>query len=232
MSSTSLKKVTHLIFDLDGTLINTQHLYERAMNNAVGLFRKECSPELHIKTATMNVQDACKMIVGELNITSTTEEFMKKYFAEAQKIVGDNQLQPGAEKLIRHLKHFNIPFAVATTSDEKLFAIKSKKHQEFFKLFDHVVYGNDPGITKTKPSPDIYLVAAKKFAEKPSPSQCLVFEDTPNGVDAALAAGMQVALIPAKHVTLQQTQNATVILRNIAEIDLKAFGLPPLARDV
>lgn len=95
-------------------------------------------------------------------------------------------------------------------------------------MFDHVVCGSsDWAVKKGKPAPDVFLVCAGRFAGNPPVSKCLVFEDSINGVRAALAAEMQVIMIPNEDVPYDEWKLATLRLDNFNCMNFGLFGLPP-----
>ncbi len=85
--------------------------------------------------------------------------------------------------------------AVATSSTRSKFALKTQGHSELFKSFQSITCGDDAGIVKGKPAPDLFLEARRKLGSPPS-ENCLVFEDALNGIEAARNAGMPVIWIP------------------------------------
>lgn len=77
----------------------------------------------------------------------------------------------GAERLLKHLHDTNVPFALATSSSKEIAEIKMANHAAFFDLFHHKVMGStDPDVKVGKPAPDIFLVAAQRFPDKPDPA--------------------------------------------------------------
>lgn len=66
---------------------------------------------------------------------------------------------------------------MATSSGQQSFEVKTKRHQSLFDMFHHIVVGSsDPEVKNGKPAPDIFLVCASRFPEKPSPDQVGFYE--------------------------------------------------------
>jgi len=134
----------------------------------------------------------------------------------------------GAERLLRHLHANKVPFCLATSSGADMVELKSNQHRELFSLFNHKVCGStDKEVANGKPAPDIFLVAASRFAVPPKASDCLVFEDSPNGVTAGNSAGMQVVMVPDPRLSQEKTSHATQVLGSLADFKPELFGLPP-----
>jgi pseudouridine-5'-monophosphatase len=96
------------------------------------------------------------------------------------------------------------------------------------KLFDYIVLGDDPAVQKGKPAPDIFIIAAKRM--RAEPDQCLVFEDSPSGVQAACAAGMSLVAVPAVRMDRKNFADANQILRSLTEFEPEQWGLPSFTK--
>ncbi|CAH9098649.1 unnamed protein product [Cuscuta epithymum] len=80
-----------------------------------------------------------------------------------QNLFPTSELMSSASRLILHLHEKGIPISVATGSHKRHFQLKTKQHDELFSLMHHIVVGDDPEVKQGKPSPDIFLTAAKNL---------------------------------------------------------------------
>ncbi|KAJ8918909.1 hypothetical protein NQ315_016811 [Exocentrus adspersus] len=222
------KKVTHVIFDMDGLLIESESVYDKIINDIAAMFGREYTKEVRLKILGTPEKDTARIAVTELKLPLSPEEFLKIYKEKVNKELQNPVLMPGAKELVKHFYKNEIPIAVATSSSQDSMELKTQHHQDLFKLFHHIVCGStDPEVKNGKPAPDIFLVCAARFPDKPHPSQCLVLEDAPNGVRGAIAAGMQAVMVPSPDVGEELRKPATLVLESLNDFKPELFGLPP-----
>ncbi|EDW03756.1 GH10332 [Drosophila grimshawi] len=220
-------KVTHCIFDNDGTLMDTERLYTQAVQNLLTPYGKIYSPELKMRCMGMSSHLASQLVVNELKLPLKPEEYLVKFDAEVHRLMCNVELLPGVKELLLHLFEHRVDMAVATSASRKTFNLKARNHCDLLAAFRHFVCGDDPELKRGKPEPDIFLLAASRFKPAPRPECCLVFEDSPLGMRGGIAAGMQVVMIPDDIVPPELTKEATLVLRSMAEFEPELFGLPP-----
>ncbi|XP_074033546.1 probable pseudouridine-5'-phosphatase [Leptinotarsa decemlineata] len=221
------KKVTHVIFDMDGLLIDSESIYDEIISEILAQFGKEYTDDCKLKVLGTTQIDTAKIVLKESQIPLTLEEFLKQFRKATQIALQNPVMMPGARELVKHLYKNEIPIAVATSSSQELMELKTKPHQDVFKLFHHIVCGStDKEVKNGKPAPDIFLICASRFPENPDPANCLVFEDAPNGVKGASRAGMQSVMVPAPYIPQELRKNATVVLDSLKEFKPELFGLP------
>lgn len=223
------KKVTHCLFDMDGLLLNTEALYTKITQQILDELGSGQKYTGDFKVTLMGGQsyEVAGSIIEHFKLSVSVEDYVVRQRQLALESMPKSDLLPGVERLLRHLHAKKVPMALATSSSKDMYDLKTKKHTELFDLFDHKVYGSsDDEVVQGKPAPDIFIVAARRFPDKPNPSQCLVFEDAPNGVRAALAANCQVVMVPEDYVTCEMRKEATLALDSLAHFKPEVFGLP------
>ncbi|KAI0563751.1 HAD-like hydrolase family protein [Gracilaria domingensis] len=140
------------------------------------------------------------------------------------------QIMPGVEDIVRHLKQCGVKMAIATSSPRDLLIAKQTGKEWFFDLFDAIVCGDD--VTAGKPDPEIFFKAAAAIQEHPS--NCVVFEDAPAGLQAARLAAMKTVALPNSHVDIKLYQDQdplyTVPTACLLDFDISLLGFPPLPK--
>jgi len=227
-STAGFKTVTHCVFDMDGLLLDTEKIYEKIIQDLAKAYNRPYPWNIRMKILGTSERRTCEIAVEELGLPCSVDKFHDEYKDSCVEHLENVYLLKGAERLIKHLKNHNVPICVATSSSKESVDAKVTNHRELFELFHHKVMGSsDSEVKDGKPAPDIFLVAAKRFADNPNPQDCLVFEDAPNGCKAAKAAGMQVVMVPDSHVTEKQKEDATLVLNSLLDFKPEDFGLPP-----
>lgn len=218
------RRPTHVIFDLDGVLLDTEPLYTRATQAIVGEFGKVFDWSVKGDMIGRSALDGARHLIASLDIPLTPEEYLRRRKPLLDELFAGAEPIAGAPELVEELHRLSIPLAVATSSDTRQYRLKTGRHA-WFSRFGHVVCGDDPRIEKLKPAPDIFLVAADVLAARPE--DCLVFEDSLAGVTAARAAGMQVVAVPDPNMDASRYTEAHLVLKSYAELSLADVGLGP-----
>lgn len=229
---------------MDGLLINTEDMYTEVTNEVLAEHGKGPLPwSVKIELQGRPGPDAAKKFLEWSQLPYTPEELFTITSKKQAEKWHKTQFLPGALDLLKHLKEYNIPMALATSSHKQNFHLKTDHLQYGFELFgDHIVVGDDPRIPKGrgKPHPDIWLVALESLnserrqqgLEEIKPEECLVFEDGVPGVTAGRAAGAHVIWIPdprALEVLNGKEKeiigNQGEILESLEQLDKPKYGL-------
>lgn len=179
--------VKGIIFDLDGTLVDSMPLHLEAYNFAVAPYGISYTQEVFQSRAGMPTIATFERIAEDHGIADMDIELA---CARKREFFGQNLekitlIEPVADVMRR--SHGNIPMAIGTGSYRKTV----DKVVNLFGLLDyigHVVTADD--VTRHKPEPETFLKCAQLLGI--APADCVVYEDGDPGVQAAIAAGMQV----------------------------------------
>lgn len=226
-STSAFQPVTHCIFDMDGLILDTEHIYENSVREICGKFGKDYPRDVRMKVMGTQAQMSAEIVISHLSLPVTVAEFLKMQSNIVRKQFTSIDLMDGAERLLRHLHESKVPICLATSSGREMAELKISNYPDLFGLFSHRVMGaNDPEVKEGKPAPDIFLIAAARFKDKPNASKCLVFEDSPNGVRAGKLAQMQTVMVPDDIVPMAQRTEATIVLDSLQQFQPELFGLP------
>jgi beta-phosphoglucomutase family hydrolase len=216
------KKVKAVIFDMDGVLVDSEPLHiqtEKRMFRKMGL---DISDEEHAGYMGTATDVMWKQIISKrnlpLDIAEITDRTIREglpFFYSLEKI----DPMPGLIDLLEKLKEKNIPMAVASSSDpETIRVILEKSGLE--KYFHYAVSSSEAG--KSKPEPDVFLHTAQLLGVKPE--NCVVFEDSKNGIKAAKAAGMFCISYSGANSGEQDRSLADVQIGNYNELNNLEWG--------
>lgn len=185
MSGAPFKAV---VFDLDGTLIDTERYYHAAFQAVARAFGVVVTPDLYAALVGIATSERHSILRRTFGPSFPVDDFIAAYYAErAARLPARIPVCPGAATVLRGLR---LPKAIATSASRRT-ALAHMERAELSGHFQHVATRDD--VRHGKPAPDTYLMAADLLGL--APAECLAIEDSPNGVAAAHAAGMNVVMI-------------------------------------
>ncbi|XP_028031428.1 pseudouridine-5'-phosphatase-like [Bombyx mandarina] len=207
--------------------LHSEVLYHKIIREICEKYGKDYTKDLQTRMTGTTDREICVAVVDLLKLPISVDEFEKQLTDLAQKLLPSAPLLKGAKRLLTHLHDYKVPMALATNSTEQAVRLHALSRPKLFGMFHHKVSVTDPEVKHGKPKPDIYLVAASRFPDKPKPIKCLVFEDSVVGVEAAIKAGMQVVMTPGPRLQREHTRHATLVIKSLLDFKPELFGLPP-----
>lgn len=178
-----------VIFDMDGVLVNSEPVYD-AYHQAIAKRLGITITEAHEQRFRGIPSDTTyNILVEEFGLSVTADELLEEEIAAFRRLFEDGSIppMPHAFDLLRHLQQSGFVIGIATSN--YLFNVESVLRLN--GVMEHVTQiSTMESITRPKPAPDVFLHAAT--AMQVNPADCVVFEDSPNGILAAKAAGMKV----------------------------------------
>ena len=182
------------LFDLDGLLLDTEPLHGRAWAEAAAHFGAELSQAQLLELRGRRRQDCATEVDSWLPHAVGSDALLAIQQPIARRLLPKAPAMPGAESLIRTCVQRSIPMALVTSSSKEAVLFKSAPHP-WLALIQARIYGDDPELTRGKPDPQPFVLAAQRLGT--TADQCWALEDSRAGTAAALAAGCQVWVLDA-----------------------------------
>jgi pseudouridine-5'-monophosphatase len=223
----------NFIFDLDGTLLDYEGCSHEAINHPelISIVEsitgvKNSEPvdwNLHAAIVGTRTEDWTTHVLRHLQIPPSrlaSQHYGDIVHEEILKYFPTMKLMPGTMELLTKLKQYfpQAKMAIATSSQRHEYEIKTSYHPKLREMMHAVVTGDE--IQHGKPAPDIFLEAARRLGV--DPKTCVVFEDSPAGIQGAKAAGMLAVAIPDDRMpsNFSRFTIADVVLKSLHEFDI------------
>lgn len=189
---TSLRPFQAAIFDMDGTLLDTESVFKTIVFDVCTELGFEMTDDVHRGMVGSSHEHTNRLLIDTYGVA-----FPYTLFDERCRVIMRERshdgvpVKPGAREFVSALRDQGIPTAVATSSRNP-HASHHLGAAGLFDLFQTIVTRDD--VVNPKPHPEPYLMAASRLGI--DPQHCLAFEDSHAGVRAAHAAGMQTIMVP------------------------------------
>jgi len=191
MKADMLKDIDAVIFDLDGSLVDSMWIWQEIDIEYLGRYGIGLPSGLQSKIEGMSFHETAVFFKETFSIPDSLEEIKKTWNEMAwDKYMHEVPLKPGIPEFLAGCKERGIKLGIATSNSRELVENIAAVHS-LRNYFTCIVTGCD--VERGKPSPDIYFAAAEGL--QVSCGRCLVFEDILPGIRAGKSAGMKVCAV-------------------------------------
>lgn len=194
-----LKNIKAVIFDLDGSLVDSMWMWKQIDIEYLGKFNIPMPATLQKDIEGMSFSETAVYFKETFQIPDSLEKIKQDWNAMAwEKYTHEVPLKKGVKEFLDHCKANEILLGIATSNSRELVdnVIQALGLDSYFSC---IMTGCE--VAKGKPAPDIYLAVAKKL--KVLPENCLVFEDIVMGINAGKSAGMRVCAVEDEYSMYQ-----------------------------
>jgi len=213
-----------VIFDMDGTLLDTELVFKTIVFDVAGSLGYEMTEAVHLAMVGSSHEASNAMLVETYGVSFPYAVFDEKCREMMHERMAETvPVKAGARELLLELKARGLPRAVATSSRSQ-HAFGHLGRAGLLDLFDTIVARDD--VENPKPHPEPYLLAAARLGYRPE--RCLALEDSHSGVRAAHAAGMQTIMVPDLVKPTAEIEGLCVAVLTSLK-DVHRLALPPLA---
>lgn len=221
-----MTRIRAVIFDVDGTLAETEEAHRTAFNEMFSHFGLDWTWDCDLYRELLKVTGGKERMRHYAERKGLSAEALQpQTIADMHAVktecyvalvaAGQCPLRVGVEKAIRHASEQGVRLAIATTTshanvDALLTATLGPEGKDMFEV---IAAGDD--VPRKKPAPDVYHLALKRLGL--APSECVAIEDSANGVAAARAAGLDVWVTPSVYTSHESFERAARVLPDLED---------------
>jgi HAD superfamily hydrolase (TIGR01509 family) len=207
-----------IIFDFDGLIVDTEWSVYQSWVQIFEEFNAKLPLDQWtsiIGTSEYEHFDPYDVLEQQAGHKVNRESLRQQRRDHEMKLVAAQPILPGVEEYLRIAKAKNLKLAIASSSDRKWVAGNLRR----LGLLDYfeIIHTSDD-VERTKPNPALYLLALQSLGL--NPEETIVLEDSPNGVDAAKAAGIFTVAVPNPLTARLDLGHADLILNSLADLAL------------
>ncbi len=219
--------IAALIFDFDGLIIDSETPLFRIWQEIYGQHGAELTIDMwQHALGTQSGFDPYAALLAAAGVALAREEWVPRIREEHWRRCEEEPLLPGVADRLAEAASLGIPAAVASSSS-RAWVLPWLERHGLAPSFGAVCTRDD--VAEVKPAPDLFLLAARRLGVPPG--ACVVFEDSPNGLKAARAAGMWAVAVPNALTKPLPLPAHDLLLASLAEVtidELRArFELQP-----
>jgi HAD superfamily hydrolase (TIGR01509 family) len=220
MNRKASTRIRALIFDFDGLILDTEtpdvHAWESIYAEYGIQFPLESWGQIIGGTGASSF-DAAVHLQGLLSDPLDLDGLKMRQNHLSHSLLHQQPVMPGVLNYLREAKPLNLRLAIASSSPHS-WVDGHAQRLGVLDFFDEVICADDVGAGRTKPHPDLFLLALARLGVREN--EAIVFEDSPNGVRAARSAGIFVVAVPNPVTSMLSIENANLTLRSLADLPL------------
>jgi HAD superfamily hydrolase (TIGR01509 family) len=209
-----------VVFDMDGLLLDSERPLLDAWVEAARELEHPFDPQLLARVLGLPGQDGVALFRASLGsdypyerVRVRAKELLTTARAQGYRV------KDGVRELLHKLRAAGIPCAVASSTRRAQIEL-SLAQVELLPFFNAIAAGDE--VSHGKPAPDIFLLTAERLGVEPE--ACLVFEDSEHGARGALAAGMQVVIVPDVNPPSDEARaSCLAVLDSLLQADFDAW---------
>ncbi|KAL0247999.1 hypothetical protein GEMRC1_003238 [Eukaryota sp. GEM-RC1] len=190
-----------VVFDVDGTLLESMSIWKQVDHIFLEKRNIKVPSSLDHNICGLSFTETAAHFQNVFQLPQSVEEIKDEFRDIASSLYSDVGLKPGVLQFIQLLRDLNVPLGIATSTDRKILD-KTLLKLDIAHYFSATKTSCE--VPKGKPSPDVFLAAARDL--NVDPSLCLAFEDSVQGAVSAREAGMKVFAIRDNHAIKNENE--------------------------